>query len=69
MKRPRLIKKEERTTTTPQSRPTRPGRADRRQSDRRGGSELLLEWVDGRRRDREDPRKAFAALFSQPQIS
>jgi hypothetical protein len=27
----------------------------------------VVEWVENRRTQREDPRKAFAALFTQPQ--
>jgi len=27
----------------------------------------VVEWVENHRTQREDPRKAFAALFTQPQ--
>jgi len=27
----------------------------------------VVEWIENRRVQREDPRKAFAALFTQPQ--
>lgn len=27
----------------------------------------VVEWVEGLRAQREDPRKTFAALFAQPQ--
>lgn len=27
----------------------------------------VVEWIENRQAQREDPRKAFAALFAQPQ--
>lgn len=27
----------------------------------------VIEWIENQRTQREDPRKAFAALFTQPQ--
>ena len=29
--------------------------------------EAVAEWIENQKNDRQDPRKAFAALFSQPQ--
>lgn len=29
--------------------------------------EAVTGWIESRKSEREDPRKAFAALFSQPQ--
>ena len=29
--------------------------------------EAVADWLENRKPEREDPRKAFAALFSQPQ--
>lgn len=64
MNRPRLIKKEEQIEKTSTPRP-----AEARRSNHRRKREVVLEWIDDRRRERDDPRKAFAALFSTPQVS
>ena len=29
--------------------------------------DAVAEWMEGQRKERPDPRKAFAALFAQPQ--
>jgi hypothetical protein len=29
--------------------------------------EAVTDWIESRKSEREDPRKAFAALFTQPQ--
>jgi len=29
--------------------------------------DAVVEWIENQRTQREDPRKAFAALFTQPQ--
>lgn len=29
--------------------------------------DTVKQWIDSQRNDREDPRKAFANLFTQPQ--
>ena len=29
--------------------------------------DAVVEWIENQRSQREDPRKAFAALFTQPQ--
>ncbi len=63
MNKARLIKKEDKPiqtsrkateTSTPRSRKRR---------------EVISEWIEKQRSERKDPRKAFAALFTQPQAS
>lgn len=29
--------------------------------------DAMVEWIENQRNQRQDPRKAFAALFAQPQ--
>jgi hypothetical protein len=65
MKKARLIKKESqpeverrRTTGTGMAAPAA----------KRSRREMVTEWLD-QRRQRPDPRQAFAALFAPPRIS
>ena len=64
MNRPKLIKK---TGNTAKNEPLAGGAPSR--PARRPKREAVLEWIESRRNEREDPRKAFAALFTQPQTS
>ena len=63
MNRARLIKKDETANrVSNEMREKKPPRVKKRR-------EVITEWIDKRRQDRKDPRKDFAALFTQPQIS
>jgi len=62
MKKARLIKRNE-TTVGEQAKPDRlpPQPMVKKTLD------AVNEWIENRKTQHEDPRKAFAALFSQPQ--
>ena len=63
MTKARLIKKEDKPTQT--SRKATETKSPRSRKRR----EVISEWIDKHRAERKDPRKAFAALFTQPQVS
>ncbi|MFM8395031.1 MAG: hypothetical protein ACKOB4_14010 [Acidobacteriota bacterium] len=63
MSKARLIKKED---TVAQNSLKKPATKAPRSRKRR---EVISEWIEIHRLERKDPRKAFAALFTQPQAS
>ena len=63
MSKARLIKKDD--TVAQSSRNASVTKAPRSRKRR----EVISEWIEKQRLERKDPRKAFAALFTQPQTS
>lgn len=66
-RRPRLIKKDTADAAATAKRQGS-GKKAKRETVRRK-VDLVIEWVERKSIERQDPRKAFAALFSQPQTS
>ncbi len=67
VRRARLIKKGT-IDEQPALKVSKPEKRAKREAVRRK-VDLVLDWVERKGTERQDPRKAFAALFSQPQTS